>query len=283
MMIEPWKYTDSEIEKKDDIGQDDIKRILAIRSQIRNGGSIFEAKSESPNENIDIIVKYESVCKYMHVLDEEPHFSYGLFYLKDNTLINSNGRGQFSNLNCSFIAIDWKYAVSLEDQFTALFLSSDMPEFDVAQNSIKIRKSRQGSSYATSMSDFWSVSFKDELKTYMKENQIRMGIEGDLGKRTIQFADIFTELSSAYSGGKTPDFFEQQINVYDYVFSFKSPVRVKLRDQGVKFLVENKIDIPVEDKVGYVSWVLIDLIKVFSPLFEQSIFSKPFEDTIFID
>jgi hypothetical protein len=169
------------------------------------------------------------------------------------------------------------------DGIKTITLSSDMPEFDIAINSIDIRESKADSAYKSSINDFWTVSFKDELISHLKENKLRMGHEDKSGKMKIQLSDIFRELSSEYSLNKTPDFFNEQINAYDYVFSFKSPIRVRLTKHGRNFLLDKKINIPTEDETGYVLWILIDLLKVFSPMFEQSIFSKPFEDVFFID
>lgn len=164
-----------------------------------------------------------------------------------------------------------------------LVLTSRCPEFNIALSSLISREDKACSAYRTSMSDYWSVAFTEELNIYLKENGIRMPQENNLGLRTISLADIFLELSSAYTSKKQPCFFEDQINTHNHVFSFNTLARVKLTISGQDFLSAEKLDTPKVDDQGYSSWRILDLIRTFSPMFIKSVHSKPFHQDIFVD
>ena len=97
------KFTDEEIKQEYHDRPEDCARILAIRKQIREGGSIYENNDKKPDENRDILVKYQ------YVRSTWDSFETGLFYAREDGLVHTSG-DRFSNLNYSFVAVDWKYA-----------------------------------------------------------------------------------------------------------------------------------------------------------------------------
>jgi hypothetical protein len=79
-------------------------RIKAIRAQINAGGSIYEKNPNKPDEDREILVKFQ------YVENTGDEFEFGLFDADGHHLRHTDSGDDFSNIHSSYVAVDWKYA-----------------------------------------------------------------------------------------------------------------------------------------------------------------------------